>query len=180
MFEFLGQILDSITRVFFPRIEIIRTTHGGVKFKRGKHEVRLGPGVHIYWALVTEIEQYPVVRTTLNLPEQNVITGDGENLGVSGIVVYRVKDVLTALTTAYDLEDVIRDIALAVIRDAIAQREYEWIIDGRTDIDTEITRRLREGLEEYGIHVVQVTLSDIAKMRVLGLWGVSVSLDSGE
>ncbi len=50
----LGQIFGAILK-FFPRIIVIRATHGGVKWKYGKYIRAMGPGVHVYLPLITEI-----------------------------------------------------------------------------------------------------------------------------
>jgi hypothetical protein len=45
-------------------ILIIRATHGGVKWVRGKRIKALGPGLHIWWPLTTEVEVIVTARQT--------------------------------------------------------------------------------------------------------------------
>lgn len=176
----LGDIIRALLLVI-PRLLIVRTTHAGVKFRYGSNVLELthengirGTGLHIYWPLVTECEIVPIKRQTTNLDAQYLDTADGRTVGVSGILVYEISDVVALLTKTYDYEDTIRDLALATIKTVVIGRSMEALRANSADMDRELTRTLRSELRRFGVRTIRVTLSDIAPCRVLGHWGINL------
>ena len=87
-FAWLNQLIETFYR-FFPHILIVRATHGGVKWVRGKNIKPLSPGLHIYWPLTTEVEVLVTARQTLAIPDQVLATKDGKKVVVKTLVVYK-------------------------------------------------------------------------------------------
>ena len=100
---------------FIPRWIIIRTTHGGVKFVRGKRVVVLYPGIRWYWPIVTELITYPTARQTTPLRAQTLTTIDGKVVAVGGMIVYEIEDIEKLLAHSYDADQTIEDLALTAI-----------------------------------------------------------------
>lgn len=170
IFGWLGTIPNFLISLF-PHLLIIRSTHGGVKFKRGKHEIVLSPGLHWYWPLVTECEVIAVKYRTTDLPAQYLETKDGRKVGTGGIVTYGITDVRQALCECWDYEDVIRDKGLAAIKHVVTTNGYEYFKG--SDADRRLTTRLQRELKDYGIEVNRVQLSDFCESRMLAVWGLS-------
>ena len=95
-FAWLSQLIETFYR-FIPHIIIIRATHAGVKWVRGKHIKPLMPGLHLYWPLTTEIEVLVTARQTLAIPDQVLTTKDGKKVTVKTLVVYKIRDVVQAI-----------------------------------------------------------------------------------
>ena len=79
-FAWLNQLVETFYR-FFPHVLIVRATHGAVKWVKGKEIKALGPGLHIYWPLTTEVEVMVTARQTLAIPDQVLATNVDSNLG---------------------------------------------------------------------------------------------------
>jgi regulator of protease activity HflC (stomatin/prohibitin superfamily) len=88
----IGQLAEWIGR-FFPRWQIVTSTHGGVKFVRGARVVPLAPGMHWFWPLTTELLLYPTARQAVDLRSQTFVTADNKTIAVGGLIVYEVKDI---------------------------------------------------------------------------------------
>ncbi len=86
-FAWLSQLIETLYK-FVPHILIIRATHGGVKWVRGKRIRLLSPGLHFYWPLTTEVEVVVTARQTLAIPDQVMATKDGKKVVVKTLVVY--------------------------------------------------------------------------------------------
>ena len=114
----IGHIVEWLGKLI-PRLVIVRSTHGGVKFKRGKYAIPIKPGVCAYWPIVTEVDILPVARQTHNLPSQSLTTRDGKTIVVSGVVVYEIRDVVSALAKNWDISDTINDITMCAITQVI-------------------------------------------------------------
>ena len=91
-------------------------------FKRGWKPKTLKPGLHFYWPLVTELETFPVVRQPVKLSRQTLTTKDNITVGVSGVVTYRIRDILAFFTNTYEGDDTIEDIALTSITQVVNRK----------------------------------------------------------
>jgi len=194
-FGWLGDVFRFLLSLV-PRIEIVRATHAGVKFKRGRDVVYLGPdngiafpiikwvlcfpvpwlrrtGLHFYWPLVTEVEVVPIKRQTKDLDPQYLTTADNRIVGVCGILVYEVDDVVKLLTECYDYDETIRDHAVAAIKQVVCEYDAEFLQN--SEVDEELTKQLREMLEQFGVATIKVTLSNFARCRVHAHWGFGSS-----
>src|SRR5688500_18896585 len=116
-FAWLSAIAEWLG-MWIPRIQIINATHAGVKFVRGWKVVKLEPGFHIYWPLTTNVDTFPVVRQSIDLRTQTIVTKDGRTIVVGGLIVFEVDDVEKLLAQTFQPDSTIREIALAAIHAA--------------------------------------------------------------
>lgn len=190
----LGDIIRALIR-FIPQVILIRSTHAGIKFRYGCQIIPIlhdngillptikwykwlpyigliKTGLHIFWPLVTEYEVVPIKRQTTNLQVQYLSTYDLKTIGVSGILVYEIRDATKLLTECYDYEDTIRDLALAAVKEVVIQHDLKYIQESGKELDLELTKTLREQLRPFGVRTIRVTLSDFSQCKMLGLWGI--------
>src|SRR5688572_15772955 len=106
---------------FFPRVEIIPTTHGAVKFVRGSRVVALRSGWHWYWPFTTKFCTYPTARQTVNLRSQTLVTKDERTIVVGGLIVYEISNIKAILAETFDPDDTIEDVTTGVINGVISQ-----------------------------------------------------------
>ena len=177
-FAWLNEIFSKILRLV-PRIRIIRSTHAGVAFVRGKPRLIPSGCLCFYWPLWTEIELIPIRRQTLNLANQSLVTCDDPPIEItcSGIVVYEISDPLIAITSVRELDCAIADLALAEIRRSLYGQPYDCITAGTqlNGLELAMTKSLGETLDEFGIRVINVFLSDLSTCRVFRHVGDSAS-----
>lgn len=173
----LGQLFETLLS-FIPHIKIVRPTHAGVKFRAGRYVHLMAhnngcfnSGIHFYWPILTEVEIVPIKRQTVNLVPQYISTKDDVVVGVSGIVVYEVSDVVKLLTECFDYDDTVRDFSLAAIKNIIGRKTYKEIQENTKGFDIDLTVELHESLDDYGIKIINATLTDFTKCRVFALWG---------
>lgn len=168
----LAEFLYWIAR-WFPHLFIVRATHSAVKFKRGKHVVTCGPGLHFWWPLVTQVILLPTVRQTANLPTQVILIGSGQPLVVSGVVVYEVRNVEKALGRSWDVDDTIEDLALTGILETLAGQPLEDLVtDLRSGgLSQTLTLALRKQLRPFGVYVQHAGLTDFSIARAVHLTG---------
>jgi regulator of protease activity HflC (stomatin/prohibitin superfamily) len=168
----ISSIIEWIGQ-FVPRWVILNTTHAGVKFIRGSRVVKLGPGIHWYWPATTNLHTYPVARQTTNLRAQTLVTSDDRTIIVSGLIVYRVDDVVALIARNYDADDTIEEIALSAVNAVCSSMSWEDLKKAYQTraLDRELRKRTRHALETYGVHVMKATLTDLAPCRVIRLVG---------
>jgi regulator of protease activity HflC (stomatin/prohibitin superfamily) len=170
--DWIGQFFESVA-LFVPRRVIVRATHRGIKWKRGKHVCELVPGVHWYWPFLSEVENHPVARQTVSLPTQTLLTKDDKQVVVGAIVVYRINDVVLAIGERnYDFYETMRDISQSAIVEVITHLTIDELRQGiDSTVIRRLTRKVRSHLRKYGISVLKCSLTDFATCRVYKLLG---------
>lgn len=171
LFGVLGQFFEWFGRLF-PRVVIIRATHAGIAFVRGKHKRLWKAGLHVYWPFWTQYLVTPVVRQTLNLTEQTLLTKDHRTIAVNGIVIYEIADVTKILGEVYDADQAISDMCLAAMKSVILNKTLDELATQGETVDKELTAHVRAAVRPFGVRVIQAMLSDLAPCRVIKRWGV--------
>jgi SPFH domain/Band 7 family protein len=176
-FAWLGEIVNWFGR-WIPRLTIVDSTKGWVKFVQGKHVRSGGPGLVWHWPLVTEIIVFPTVRDSLRCQAQTITLPSGETVLVEAVVIYEVEDIEALIAHTAEPNMTIMDqtmAAVAAVMESIASWEELTTISRRQRRahDTELNYRLRnevaEALKPYGVKVLSVMLQNKAKARVYKL-----------
>ena len=154
-----------------PRWHFTRRTHEGVAYIRGKNVVKWEPGAHFYWPPWTEFDEIPVVRQTMDLPEQTLTTKDLVTVLTSAVITYRITDILIALSEQWDYEDTIRDLSQAALRDFICERNFEDIATQRKTSGTQMATVANNELREWGVEVVNMRLQEFAETKAISIHG---------
>ena len=108
--------------IWCPRVILIRSTHGGVKWRakltddESEPEVmELKPGLHWYWPLTSELELIVTARRPVDIPNMSILTKDGKSIIVSAAVVFRINDVIKALGEKnWDVDSTLVDVSQSV------------------------------------------------------------------
>lgn len=171
-FAWLGQLIEALGR-FIPRLIIIRATHMGVRWRLGKNVSEMGPGMHVYWPLITECEVIVTARQTLNLPTQVLMTADRQQIVVGTVVVYRVKDVVEAIGERnWDVECTVSDITQAAIVEVITRSNLnDLLTDVSGGIEKSLTKATRRRLRQYGVYVHRCAVTDFSTCKTYKIIG---------
>ena len=164
-FSWLNYLLRWIGRLV-PRWRVVTEAQGGVAFVRGRARL-IKPGICWWWPAWTEIHVQEVVRQTLNLPPQSLMTEDRKDIAVSGIVVYEITDPLTAFVKVHDLDDAIQDMALASIKSVLWGRTLDEICDEAQELDEVLCVECRAKLKGWGVKIHNIFLSDLSNAIVI-------------
>lgn len=166
-FGWIGQIIEWFGQ-FIPRLLILDTTQGGVKFRRGNEITELKPGVHVYWPIITIIKVFPVARQTIDLTAQTFETKDGKAVQVSGMIRYSVTDVVALLTETFDPDNTIRDTGMSVLHDILIQYTWNEIREGMINgvLPKELVKEVQKELKPYGVKVQKVGIKDMVGTTV--------------
>lgn len=162
LIDFLISIIDHVNPVF-----IIREYQEGVFLRNGNFKKVLKKGLHFKYPFIDEYIQQHTMLTTLTLPAQSLVTKDEHNIVIKSVVKYKIVDVKTFCLELFDNVDAISDISQGIIKGVIMSNDWVKCIDN--DIDNLITKKVRSEVKKYGVEIVQVTLTDIAKIRTIRL-----------
>ena len=170
-FAWLSQLVETFYK-FVPHILIVRATHHGVKWVRGKHIKPLNPGLHFWWPLTTEVEVIVTARQTLAIPDQVLATKDGKKVVVKTLVVYKIRDIVHAIGKVnWDVDTTINDLTQSAVVRVVATHTYDEIMKGIADdsMTTTLTHAVRKELRQFGVYVVRSKLVDFAECKVFKL-----------
>jgi regulator of protease activity HflC (stomatin/prohibitin superfamily) len=167
-FAWVGYLVEWFGRLI-PRLTIVRSTHAGVRFRRGGRVLAIPSGsLCVHWPIVTEIEIWPVARQTHNLPTQTLTTRDGRRIVVGGVVVFAITDAVAALARAWSIGGTVEDIAQVAITHVVTNNDYAHILANLTgSIQAELTRETRKKLRVYGVRVYRAAVTDFATAAVI-------------
>ncbi len=161
-FAWIGRLIEWFG-AFIPRWKIIRSTHAGVRFKKGVPSA-IEPGRIIwYWPVTTEVEIIPVARQTHNLPTQSLTTRDGKKIVIGGVVVYSIKDIVKAIADNWDVSATINDITMCAITQVITKHDFQYLQDNLSDaVQQALTEETRKKLAVYGVRVYRTAITDFS------------------
>lgn len=170
-FAWIGQIVEWVGQ-WIPAKVLVDPTHAAVKFVRGKAGVLLGPGMHFYWPITTSFHPYPVARQAVDLRSQTFMTTDEVTAIAGGLVVYEVANLELLIGHTFEPDSTIREISIGEIHGVLCSMTWAEIRTALASgkLDTRLRGEVRKALEKYGVKVVNVTLTDLAKCRVIKLF----------
>src|SRR5262245_34278879 len=170
VFGWIGQIFQTLLR-FFPWLVIVPATSEAVAFVRGRHIKAWGPGLHWYWPLVTTYKTIMTVRQTQRIQSKVIMTKDLKTVTVGALVTYYIDDVVSALAKIADLPSDIIERSQGAILSIVSERTLEQIQRDRIAFNQDLTARVGESLNGYGVQVLQAQLSEFAPCRAIAING---------
>jgi regulator of protease activity HflC (stomatin/prohibitin superfamily) len=171
-FEWIGKAA-SWAVAWIPRLVHVKANEAGVKFIASRTRV-IGPGLHLYWPVTTDVVKTQTARCVLELSAQPLITNDGVTVLAGGIVAYRVTDVHKFLVDNYDADTNLGETAEVAIRRAVIEKNLPDLQRARADIDNALTREVQKLMNDFGVEVLFARLADLAPTQVLYLAGSAI------
>ena len=167
MFDKLLEILKAIWNDLMPYY-IVTEMELSCVLRFGKFRRVSGPGVHAKIPFAEVPYTYHVKTCTAHLTAQTLTTADikPKTIVVKAIVRYHIFDIKSYVTKVWDAQDAINDTIQGIIGDIIKNSTWDAIVEG---IEDAITAKAAAMLEEWGIRIERVTLSDLAEIRTYRL-----------
>jgi len=163
----IGDLVRWLTS-WLPHLLLVRKTERAVKFIRaGTREV--GPGLHLWWPITTQVEVRAVVRQVLGLGSQTLTTKDGQAVVADGLLVFSIKDLHAFLVENWNAEDSLGEVGQAGIRKAIVNMDFAAVQGAMADVDNRLTKEAQKLLESFGVDVELMRLTSFARAHVVNL-----------
>jgi regulator of protease activity HflC (stomatin/prohibitin superfamily) len=163
----IGQVAEWLG-AFFPRWVVLDTATGAVKFVKGQPKFCEPGAVHWFWPVTTLWQTYPVVRQTDRLESQTIETTDGKTFIVAGTITYTVVDLMALLTQTHSATTNTRELAASAVHDICC--EYTWddlqSEQRKGTLKTKLKNEAQKQLTEYGVKVLKLQLTSLARCRV--------------
>jgi regulator of protease activity HflC (stomatin/prohibitin superfamily) len=169
-FGWIGQIFQTLLRLI-PALIVVPATHAGVAFVHGHRIKEWKPGLHWYWPIVTAFKTMATVRQTQMIRSKVVMTKDLKTVIVGALVTYYVDDIVSALATVADLPSDIMERSMEAILTEVSEHTLEDTQADRVEFNKNLTERVGEALNGYGVQVIQAQLTEFAPCRAFALTG---------
>ena len=125
-----AEIIAEVVRFLIPHPQLVLKTNRAVLFLLGRWAFEVGPGWYVAWPCLWQIEEYPSVRTTLNLSGQTLCTADGETVIAAAVVVYRVPSVYGLLAETYEADEALTDMSTAAVAEVVCSYDLDELLRG--------------------------------------------------
>ena len=170
MFEWLSNFVEWMVSAL-PHWKIVTIKMGGVKYVKGRPKRIKSGSVVFWWPVTTEIALFPVVRQADDLRSQTLVTRDDKVIVVGGMVITEIADALVFGTSSYDGGMTIIELTLTAVHDVICKMTWDELKQEqqRGTLDTKLKNAAKGALQEYGVNVLKVMLTDMAPARVFKL-----------
>lgn len=169
-FGWIGEIFQTLLRVI-PWLVIVPATHRGIAFVRGYRVKEWPPGLHWYWPVVTTYKLIVVVRQTVRIQSKVIMTKDLKTVTVGALVTYHINDVVAAGVHIADLQSDVIERSQAAILAAVSRNTIESVQSDRLAFNQELTERVGEVLNGYGVEIHQAQLTEFAPCTALAING---------
>ncbi len=158
-----GIILLLIILIIFlaMSIKIVREYERAVIFRLGRLLGAKGPGIFFVIPFVDNFIKVDLRLTTVDVPEQQIITKDNVTVGVDAVVYYRVFDPVLAVTKVENYNYAVMMMAQTTLRDIVGQVELDELLTRREEINKRLQAILDEVTDPWGIKVTAVTLKQV-------------------
>ncbi len=142
-------------------IKIVREYERAVIFRLGRLLGSKGPGLFFVIPFVDNFMKVDLRVTTVDVPEQQIITKDNVTVGVDAVVYYRVFDPVLAVTKVENYHYAVLMMAQTTLRDIVGQVELDDLLTRREELNKKLQQILDEVTDPWGIKVTAVTIKQV-------------------
>lgn len=134
----------------------------GLLYKDGKLERVLEAGRYSFWSW----ERVDVIKVSLRemshvVAGQGILTSDRIEVRVSLVAQYRVSNPTLAVNSAENYSEQLHQELQLSLRDVIAGRTLDQVLDNRSEIAAELLRLTGEPARRYGVELNRVGIRDV-------------------
>lgn len=145
----------------FICMRIIQEYDRLVVFTLGRVTGVIGPGLQFVWVPFQTARRVGLRITTMDIPNQEVITKDNVSVKTAAVCFFQVADPLKVVIKIQDPMIAINQIAQTTLRSVIGQHELDELLSDRETINTKLQEIIDRQTEGWGIKILSVELKDV-------------------
>lgn len=142
-------------------IRIVDQYEKGVILTLGKYTGTKEPGLNWILIGIQRMIKIDLRVTTIDIPQQEVITKDNVPVGINAVVYFKVALAERAILNIKDYTLAVSQYAQAALRDVIGQIELDALLSEREKISQEIKKIVDVATDSWGIDVTDIKIQDI-------------------
>ncbi|MBN1263648.1 MAG: SPFH domain-containing protein [Candidatus Pacebacteria bacterium] len=156
---FVFLVLIGIAAIRFVRV--VDQYERGIVLTLGKYSNTLDPGLNFIIPVLQRLIKVDIRITTVDIPQQEVITQDNVPVGINAVVYFHVERVEDAVLKIQNYSYAVSQYAQAALRDVIGGVELDSLLAERLKISEEIKKLVDEETNAWGINVTSIKIQDI-------------------
>ncbi|MFC1727647.1 slipin family protein [Patescibacteria group bacterium] len=142
-------------------VKIIDQYERGIILTLGKYSATFQPGLNFVIPVFQRLIKVDIRITTVDIPQQEVITQDNVPVGLNAVVYFHVEKVEDAVLKIQNYTYAVSQYAQAALRDVIGGVELDSLLAERYKIAEEIKKIVDEETNAWGINVTAIKIQDI-------------------
>lgn len=142
-------------------IKIIDQYERGIVLTLGSYSGTLNPGLNFVIPVIQRLIKVDVRITTVDIPQQEVITKDNVPVGINAVVYFQVEKAEDAVLKIQNYTYAVSQYAQAALRDVIGGVELDTLLTEREDLAQKIKSIVDEETNPWGINVTAIKIQDI-------------------
>jgi regulator of protease activity HflC (stomatin/prohibitin superfamily) len=142
-------------------LRVINQYERGVVLTLGKYSSTRTPGLNWIFVGIQKIIIIDMRITTVDIPQQEVITKDNVPVGINAVVYFQVQSAENAILNIKDYFLAVSQYAQAALRDVIGGVELDALLSEREKIAEEIQKIVESATQPWGILVTDIKIQDI-------------------
>lgn len=153
--------LVLILAYLFSCLRIIQEYDRLVVFTLGRVTGAIGPGLRFVWIPFQTTRRVGLRITTMEIPNQDIITRDNISVQTSAVCFFRVKDPLKVVIAIQDPLLAINQMAQTTLRSVVGQHELDELLSNREVINAKLKEIIDRQTEDWGIQILSVEIKDV-------------------
>jgi len=142
-------------------LRVIDQYERGVVLTLGKYSGTRSPGLTWLFIGVQKMTKVDLRITTVDIPQQEVITKDNVPVGINAVVFFQVQSAEHAILNIKDHTLAVSQYSQAALRDVIGGIELDSLLSEREKNAEEIQKIVSQATVQWGILVTDIKIQDI-------------------
>lgn len=164
----MGFLLFSIFVAFFALITVLKTIKvvpqqmAFVVERLGKYHATLNAGLHIVIPFIDKIKyKHSLKEIVLDIAEQICITKDNVQVGIDGLIFFRVMDPKQASYGVANFVPAVVQLAQTTLRSEIGKIDLDQTFEERGKINTAVVAAVDQATDPWGVKVLRYEIKSI-------------------
>lgn len=154
-------IVFALFFIIIPGIRVINQFEKGVVLTLGKYTGTRTPGLNWIFPIIQGMIKIDMRITTVDIPQQEVITKDNVPVGINAVVYFQVESAEKAILNIKDYGLAVSQYAQAALRDVIGGVELDSLLSEREQIAEKIQAIVENATKQWGLLVSDIKIQDI-------------------
>src|SRR3989338_3049900 len=142
-------------------LRVVDQYERGVVLTLGKYTGTRSPGLTWIFMGIQQMQKVDLRITTVDIPQQEVITKDNVPVGINAVVYFQVESAEHAILNIKDYTLAVSQYAQAALRDVIGGIELDPLLSEREHISEAIKKIVDEATKVWGINITDIKIQDI-------------------
>lgn len=159
--ELFGTLGIALFVLVIIGLRVVDQYERGVILTLGKYTSTRQPGLTWIFPGIQRMMKIDLRITTIDIPQQEVITKDNVPVGINAVVYFQVENAEFATLNIQNYALAVSQYAQAALRDVIGGIELDALLSEREKISDEIKKIVDEATKSWGINVTDIKIQDL-------------------